>query len=154
MRRLRDSSELREAADLLESIVKETVPRGVADARGERLRRILVQLCTRAGFSTAVVAGGDGLPLAAHGLSFPLEAAGAVMSIMGDALKRVSSVLERREPASSMTIDLSYADKLVVRRFSEGEGIFFLRVVCPLHVDEHAEIEVSIDEISRLVRGA
>jgi len=155
MRRLRDSSEVREAADLLDAILKDTQPRDGASGggRGERLRRILVQLCARAGFSAAAVASGDGLPLAAHGLPFPSEAAAAAISIMAEALKRVADVAAQRA-ASSVAIDLTYTDKLVLRRFAEGDATYYLLVLCPQDVDEHAEVEVSIDEIASLVKGA
>jgi len=152
MRRLRDSSEVREAADLLDAILKDTQPRHGANggARGERLRRLLVQLCARAGFSGAAVADGDGLPLAAHNL--PFQSAGAVISIMGDSLKRVADVASQRE-AASISIDVNYADKLVVRRFAAADAPYYLLIACPQGVDEHGEVELSVDEIATLVSG-
>lgn len=151
MQRLRDSSEVREAAELLGAILEQTPPRGSDQAaRGVRLARILREMCARAGFAGAAITDARGLPLATHALPFPMEAAGALTAILGDVLTRVADMTSHAD-ASSVAIELGYFDKLVVRRFAERDAIYFLLVVCPARTEERAEIELSIDEISSLV---
>jgi predicted regulator of Ras-like GTPase activity (Roadblock/LC7/MglB family) len=155
MRRLRDSSEVREAVDLLGNIIRETPPRegGQAGSRGERLRRVLGRMCARSGFAAAAVTDGTGLPLAAHALPFPAETAGALASVLGTAMERVADVAGERN-VSSISVDVSLVDKLVVRRLSLPSAAYYLLVLCAQTVDEHAEIELSVDELRAIVEAS
>jgi hypothetical protein len=114
--------------------------------RADRLENILEALCRRAGLAGAVAADESGLALAATGGGLPAEVLEAFTSVLGEALERAGRILGRRA-ADTISMDLDYSDKLVLRRFDFGEQRYSLMAICPQGVDERSEFEVSIGQI-------
>lgn len=152
MQKLRDSSELQEAAVLLGEIIEATRRMDAAEAskRGERLERSLADMCARAGFKSAVVVDSRGLPLADHLSSIPIESVGALSAVLGDALLRVSSILGQA-PLPLLSIDVDLTDKLVLRRIEANNDNYFLAVVAPQQLDERSDLELSVDQIATII---
>ena len=155
MSKPRISSELNEAAALLGAIAEDVRRRASPlQGRGERLQRVLAQLCARARFKGAAVADAQGLPLATHNLPLAADAIGAIASVLGGALTTVGRATGHPE-AASITVELGLDQKLVVRRIAEGDPAYFLVVLCPLGTDERSEIELSLRQLGSLVgRGS
>lgn len=149
MSRLRISSELREAATLLGEIAEVSRARTLP-SRGERLQRVLSQLCTRAGLRGAAVADDQGLPLAVYNAPYRVDVLGAVASILGHALAHAAKVLDEGA-AHTITMDLGLDEKVVVRRFDSGDDTYYLVVVCPSELDERSEVEVSLTQLASIV---
>lgn len=150
MARLRDSSELKEAAALLGAIIQDTREASRSATRGDRLRQTLERLCARAHLRGAAVADAHGLPLASHDFPYSVDAIGALASVMGEAMAKVQSVTRDGE-AVSVAIDIGFADKLVARRFGSEDETYFILAVCPQDLDERGELELSIEEIRSVV---
>ena len=152
MQRLRDSSELKEATGLLDEMLKQqTAFRTSASARrGERLVASLRLMCDRAGFRSALVIDGNGLPLAVHEAAFSSESVAALSVVLDASLKRVSQMLGAGELVH-LTIDVNYEDKLVFRRFEVAADPYFLVLVAPQDADERAEVELSIDQLANII---
>jgi hypothetical protein len=152
---LRDSSEVKEAAELLEELARQTAAADAARAgnRGERLQHVLEQLCTRAGFLSAVACDPQGLPLAVHDCPIPQEALVALTSLLANTLSRTADITGWTQ-ASSLSVDLDYERKAVLKRFVVHDDPYLLLVLCPQGVDERTEIEVSIQELIVLIGGA
>lgn len=151
MVRLRDSSEVQEAATLLGQILLETKESELGSNRGERLERTLALLCSRARFTGAAVADGQGLALAAYNCPYDMEALSAFAAIMGEAIVRAGDTIGHAE-ADALSLDVNFTDKLVVRRFPVGDQTCLLLVLCPQELDERSEMELSIEQISTIIR--
>jgi predicted regulator of Ras-like GTPase activity (Roadblock/LC7/MglB family) len=118
--------------------------------RGDRLEYALVSLCERGGLSGAVVADGQGLPLADYQSPVGGEVLAAFTSVLGGALERAGQLLGA-QGADIISMDLNYTDKIVLRRFAlEGEP-YFLLVICSQDLDERTEVELSIDQITAIL---
>ena len=152
MQRLRDSSELKEAAGLLDDMLRQHLAyqTSATARRGERLAASLRLMCERAGFRGAMVLDADGLPLAVHEPAFAPESVAALSVVLGGALQRAAQMLGTGG-LSHMSIDINYEDKLVFRRFEAGGGDYHLVAVTPQESDERAEVELSIDQLSHII---
>ena len=147
----RISSELQEAAALLGQITDDVRRRASpTHGRGERLERLLAQMCARAQFRGAAIADDQGLPLAVHNLTLRPEGLGAIASVLGGALATVAKVTERPQLAT-ITVELSFDEKLVVRRVIEPDLAYYLLVLCPIAGDERGEIELSLRQLTTIV---
>lgn len=150
MPRLRDSSELKEAAALLGAIIQDTRDVTPLATRGERLRQVLQRMCARAHLRGAAVADAQGLPLATHEFPYSVEAVGALAALLGEVLAKVGGVTGDAD-VSSVAIDIGFTDKLVARRFRSEEETYFILALCPQELDERGELELSIEEIRSVV---
>ncbi len=169
MSTFRDSSELLEAAQLFRGLVLAREPAGPAEAavgsslgaasaassgfRGDRLEDALAAMCRRGGLAGAVVADSAGLPLAAHNSPVALESLAAFTSVLGEALEKAARYLGQ-PGADYITMDVSYQDKVVLRRFLLGERPCYLMVLCAQGTDERAEVEVSIRQVQSILTQA
>jgi len=118
--------------------------------RGDRLEYALASLCQRGGLIGAVVADGKGLPLADFQSPVGGDRLAAFTSVLGDALERAGQLLGA-QGADVIAMDLNYTDKVVLRRFSLDQEPYFLLVVCSQDLDERAEVELSIEQITAIL---
>jgi len=145
------SSELQEAATLLGAINDDIRHRsGMGRGRGEQLTRALAAICTRGGFQGAGIADENGLLLAAHNLPHRPDAIGAITSTLGQALASIGKVTGRPD-LSTIAVDLSYEEKLVVCRIDDAGPPYFLLVQCTLDTDARIELELSIGQLVEIV---
>ncbi len=144
------SSELLEAAELLGQLVAESRIGGAS--RGERLQRALSQMCSRGRLRAAAVIDDQGLPLAVYGDRFRGEVLGALSSIFGHALAQAEKILGS-EGMVHISADLEGGEKVAVRPFATGGSGYCLVAVCPLGIDERGEMELSVEQLSAIVRG-
>ncbi|GBC61117.1 hypothetical protein DENIS_2077 [Desulfonema ishimotonii] len=120
--------------------------------RGDRLEDALYAMCKRGGFMGALLVDSDGLPLAIYNRPVADETlAAAFTMILGDALGRAGKLLSGIDP-NNISIDINYTDKAVIRRFSINNLPYFLMTVCPQNVDERAEVELSIDQVTSILK--
>jgi predicted regulator of Ras-like GTPase activity (Roadblock/LC7/MglB family) len=167
MTNVKDYSEFEEAARLLAGIMA-AVPAPAAAApppaepvapgepgepvtRSSQLERVLTRMCQRGGFTGAIIADAHGLALAAFNTPVQEEALAAFTTVLGGALEKAASLLQMHD-ANNISLDISYTDKLVLRRFLTRERTVYLMILCPQQVDERTEIELSVDEITGILR--
>ncbi|MBI5694536.1 MAG: hypothetical protein HZC51_02195 [Nitrospirae bacterium] len=131
----------------------QAAPLPEAEFRGDRLENALSALCRRAGFTGAVVADRSGLALALYNSPVDGGLLAAFTSVLGDALEKAGPMLGQTG-AESISMDINYTDKVVLRRFNIDNRPYFLMVLCPQTVEERSEIEVSIDEIASIMTAS
>jgi len=148
MARLRDSSEVKEAAALLNGLLAE---QGSEHQREAKLERAIASLCERAGFSSAALVDERGLPVAVRSRSFAPETIAAFATVLGDALVRAATMLGKGAPAS-LTVELDFASKAVLRRFVVRDLPYLLIAFCPNDVDAQPEIELAIEPLAAILR--
>jgi hypothetical protein len=119
--------------------------------RGDQLEITVESMCKRGGFSSAVVTDSDGLLLAVYNTPVDDDALTAFTVVMGDALEKAGTLLNQRE-ANYISIDMNYTDKAVLRRFFINDIPFYMMIICPQRVDEKAEVELSIEQITSLLK--
>jgi hypothetical protein len=107
---------------------------------------VLESLCRRAGLSTAAAVDESGLALAVTGDVLPAESLAAFGSVLGEALERAGRILGHRA-ADTISMDLDYTNKIVLRRFELDERRYSLMAICLQGTDERSELEVTIGEI-------
>lgn len=166
----RDFSEIQEAAKLLSGLLKPEQDTGSergakpelashdklpeqlpvkAEAtgfRGDRIEEALQVMCRRGNFTGAVVADFTGLPIAAFNSPVGADAMAAFTSVLGSALEKAAHLLDQHE-ADNISMDINYADKVVLRRFNIKGLQYYLMLICPQNVDERGEIELSLEQI-------
>lgn len=171
MSKLWDSSEIKEAAALFNDILgrpkkapgqtKSPAPEPGAPAdnkgadgpvyRADRLEGALVSMCQRGEFSGSVLADNNGLPLAVYNSPVEGNVMAAFTSVLGQSLAETGRLLN--EPnANNISMDINYIDKIVLRKFFLENKPFFLMIICPQHVDERAEVELSINQVSAILK--
>jgi len=148
MTRLRDSSEIKEAAALLTGLLGE---QGSARYREAKLERAVGALCDRAGFTSAALVDERGLPVATHSISVAPDVLAAFAIILGDALVRAAGLLGRGAP-TTLWMELDLTTKAVVRRFVVRDIPYLLVAFCPHEVDAQTEIELSIEPLAEILR--
>jgi hypothetical protein len=119
--------------------------------RGDQLESILYGMCKRGGFSCAVVANQQGLPLGVYNSPVDVEILAAFTTVLGEAISKASRFLDQHE-ANNISLDINYADKAVVRQFTLAENPYFIMIICPQNVDERSEVELSLDQIVTLLQ--
>ena len=152
MAKLRDSSEIKEAAELFGQLLESNRAQDAQRIlkRGERLEGSLRIMCERAGFSGAAVADDDGLMLASFGVTIDNDVLSALAIVTDESLSRIAHLF-RREDINHSSVDINFQDKIVTRRFDVDDSPYFLLVVCPQETDERSEVELSIDQITSIV---
>lgn len=167
MRKLWDSSEIQEAAVLFKDLLKDiAMPRsavitdiytGAAEQvsphayRGDMLEEALVSICRRGDFTGAILADNNGLPLAIYNIPMEVDALAAFTSILGRSLEEAGRLFEQPD-ANNISIDINYIDKVVLRKFLVNDETFFLLIISPQEVDPRAELELSINHISAILK--
>ena len=167
MRKLWDSSEIQEAASLFKDLLKDvSMPRsailtdlytGAGEQvsphayRGDLLEDALVSMCRRGDFTGTVLADNNGLPLAIYNSPVDADALAALTSILGKSLDETGRLFEQPD-ANNISIDLNYIDKVVLRKFLVNDEPYFLMVISPQEVDVRAELELSINHISAILK--
>lgn len=119
--------------------------------RGDQLENILYAMCKRGGFSSAVVADDQGLTLGVYNSPVEPDVLAAFTIILGEAIGKAGRFLDQHE-ANNISLDINYADKTVVRRFFLADQPYFIMIICPQNTDERAEIELSLDQIIKLLQ--
>ena len=114
--------------------------------RGDRLKKALHAMCKRGGFSGAVVADTDGLPLAVYNSPVGDDVLAAFTIVLGEALDKAGKMLGQNE-ANNISLDINYMDKAILRQFSINDVSFYMMVICPQETDERSEVELSIDQV-------
>jgi predicted regulator of Ras-like GTPase activity (Roadblock/LC7/MglB family) len=164
MRTLWDSSEIKEAAALFNEILARSgeppgSPAGSpgmekvggAVYRGDRLEEELVSMCSRGKFSGAVLADIHGLPLAVHNSPVGDDVLAASTSVLAESLEKTTRLLNQPN-VNNISMDINYMDKIVLRKFFIDKELYFLMIISPQHVDERAEVELSISHISTILK--
>ncbi len=118
--------------------------------RGDRLENTLYTMCQRGGFQGAVLADDNGLPLAVYNSPVEDEAIAAFTTVLGDALEIAGKLLKQHD-ANNISMDINYTEKAVLRRFMISESPYFIMTICPQEVDERAEVELSIDQVTSIL---
>ncbi len=129
---------------------RQTLQTGASSFRADQLTTLLADMAARAGFDQVVLSDDTGLPLAAYGSEGGETVLSALAAVLGDALSRVGNYLET-EKGESITVDVGYADKLVLRRFDFAAGTFYVIVLCSQDIDERSELELSVDSIRQIL---
>ena len=150
---LQDYSEIREAARLVDDLIKQRALVSSELYRGDQLENALIEMCQRAGFNGATLADTDGLPLAIYNSPIGHEEIAAFTTVLGVALERAGSLLGEYN-ANNISLDINYTDKAVLRRFVINDTPFFLMVICPQEVDERSEVELTINQITSILTRA
>ncbi len=167
MRKLWDSSEIQEAAVLFKDLLKDfALPRSavITDLytgtgeqvsphlyRGDLLEEALVSMCRRGDFTGAVLTDNNGLPLAIYNSPMEADALAAFTSILGRSLEETGRLFDQSD-ANNISIDINYIDKVVLRKFLVNDEPYFLMVISPQEVDVRAELELSINHISAILK--
>lgn len=121
---------------------------------GDEIADILRGMCRRGGFAGAVLADASGLPLADFNCPVDPDAVAACSSVLGDAMRQAGRLLRQNE-ANNISMDINYVDKVALRRFELFGAPYYVMVICPQHVDERSEVEVSIDRLVEVLgRGS
>jgi hypothetical protein len=163
MRTLWDSSEIKEAAALLNDVLGKRAPspepppqikpganRTGHLSRGDQLDESLMSMCNRGKFHGAVLADDSGLPLAVYNSPVDDEVIAAFTSVLGKSLDRTAQLL-KQPTANNISMDINYLDKLVLRKFHIKEETYYLMIISPQLVDERAEVELTITHISSIL---
>jgi len=127
-----------------------SLPTTAGGYRADRLDEALVALCRRGGFHGAVLADEAGLPLAVHNSPVEVEVLGAFAAVLGEALNTASRFLDRRG-AEYISMDVDYAQKAALRRFSVATQQLYLMVLCDQGIDERSELELAANEIPEIL---
>lgn len=167
MRKLWDSSEIQEAAVLFNDLIRHsTTSRAAAPAskiadtgelvsqkeyRGEILEDTLVSMCQRGEFSGSVLADNNGLPLAIYNSPVEDDILAAFTTVLEKSLSETGRLLNQPN-ANNISMDINYIDKIVLRKFMVDNIPFFLMIITPQHVDERAELELSINLLTNILR--
>jgi hypothetical protein len=167
MRKLWDSSEIQEAAVLFNDLLKDfTIPGSAALTsrytgtgervsphvyRGDLLEEALISMCRRGDFTGSVLADNNGLPLAIYNSPVEADALAAFTSILGRSLEETGRLFDQPD-ANNISIDINYIDKVVLRKFPVNDEPYFVMVISPQEVDVRAELELSINHISAILK--
>jgi len=119
--------------------------------RADRLEEALVSMCSRGEFSGSVLADDSGLPLAVYNSPVEDGILAAFTSVLGKSLAETGRLLDQPN-ANNISMDINYMDKIVLRKFFVDENPFFLMIISPQHVDERAEVELSVNQISAILK--
>jgi hypothetical protein len=167
MMKLWDCSEIQEAALLFKDLLRHAPaappaapgktapgaeePPSQKPYRGDRLEEALVAMCKRGEFSGSVLADNNGLPLAIHNSPVEDDILAAFTSVLGKSLSETGRLLNQPN-ANNISMDINYMDKVVLRKFFVNDHPYFLMIIAPQDVDERAELELSINYISNILK--
>lgn len=118
--------------------------------RSDQLERLLAFLCTRAGFHGALVADQWGLPVAVHEVPMAAEQVAAFTSVLGEALQQADRLLGYAG-ANHISMDVDFADKIVLHHLQVGGTGYYLLVFCRQDMEDRAEIELSLAQLAEVL---
>ncbi len=118
---------------------------------GDQLELLLSNLCQQSGFQTAIVADDQGLPIGGYNPPIDVDRLAAFTSVLSMAIDKTPYFFNNSE-ANNISIDISYLDKVVVRKFLIDDIPFLLLIICPQEIDERAYIELFSDQITSLLK--
>ena len=121
--------------------------------RGDKLENALVSMCKRSGFTGAVVADNKGLPLAVYNSPVGADAIAAFTTVLGGALEKAGTLLGQHG-AETISMDINYSDKAVLRLFTISGNPYFIMVLCPQNIDARSEVELSVTQIIDILTGS
>jgi len=132
-------------------IVGEKVPE--TDRSLDPLEQALERMCRRGGFQGSVLADNSGL-LFSHFITarWKGDIMAAFTSIMGESMAQAATLL-RQPNANNISMDINYLDKIILRKFSIEDVSYFLLIISPQQVDERAEVELSITQVSDILKA-
>ncbi len=168
--RLKDSRELYEAASIFNVLLADNqeLPlkqQQVADAgvgvdaltekrpfRGDQLESVLYAMCQRGGFQGAAVADDQGFALAIYNSPVEEGVLAAFATVLGDAMGKAGRFLDQHD-ANNIALDINYIDKAVVRKFVLGDHTFFILIICSQEIDERSEVELSVEQVIKVLEN-
>ncbi len=118
---------------------------------GDKLEKLLENLCRQSGFQCAVVADKKGLPIGGVNTPVAIDVLAAFSSVLGDVIDKVPLFLEQYE-SGNISIDINYIDKAVVQKFLLEEESFYLLIICSQDIDERAYIELFSEQIIKVLQ--
>jgi hypothetical protein len=130
-------------------IMGEKVPE--TDRSLDPLEQALERMCKRGSFQASVLADNSGLLLATYNSPVEGDIMAAFTSIMGESMAQAATLL-RQPNANNISMDINYLDKIILRKFSIEDVPYFLLIISPQQVDERAEVELSITQISDILK--
>ena len=116
------------------------------------LEQALERMCRRGGFQGSVLADNSGLLLATYNSPVEGDIMAAFTSIMGESMAQAATLL-RQPNANNISMDINYLDKIILRKFSIEDVSYFLLIISPQQVDERAEVELSITQVSDILKA-
>lgn len=119
--------------------------------RGDRLENTLFAMCKRGGFQGSVLVDSDGLPVAVYNSPVEQELSAAFAMVLGEALGKAAKLLNQND-ANNIALDINFTDKAVIRCFHINTSPFFLMIICSQEIDERAEVELSIEQITSILK--
>ncbi|MEN8154310.1 MAG: hypothetical protein ABFR75_09835, partial [Acidobacteriota bacterium] len=72
-------------------------------------------------------------------------------SILGESLEKAASFLNQPD-ANNISLDINILDKIVLRKFTPDKIPYYLMVIAPQNIDERAEIEIVINQVSQILQ--
>jgi hypothetical protein len=120
------------------------------DHKEDMLEDALQILCQRGRFTSAIIADDQGLALADYNSPVDTAVMAAFATVLGGAIAQASHFLDQHQ-ANNISMDINYADKAVVRKFTIDASPFYLFIICPQDVDERNEVELSLKTIITLL---
>ncbi len=145
---------LREPSPVAGGKQDESVPALLQFAtRQEKLDATLQTACERGGFSGAALADASGMLFSA--VSAPLDAGAlsALAAVLADALERVARLGLPHAP-ETISLDVGFSEKLVMRTFAAGSTPLCLLVFCSSEVDAGSELELTVGAVSAILHEA
>ncbi len=115
------------------------------------LKKSLSGMCKRGGFHGAVLADFDGLPISAFNSPVSDEILAVYSSILGESIEKAASMLDQPY-ANNISLDINTMDKIILRKFTPKKTSYFLLIVSPQNIDERAEIEITINQVSQILQ--
>lgn len=121
--------------------------------RQEKLDAALQTACERGGFSGAALADASGMLFSS--ISAPLDAGAlsAMAAVLADALERVAKLGLPHAP-ETISLDVGFSEKLVMRTFVAGSTHLCLLVFCSSEVDAGSELELTVGAVSAILHEA
>ncbi len=119
--------------------------------RSRRLQDTLISMCTRGGFTGALLADGNGLPLSIHNAPFQEDLLAAFTAVMEEFLEKTERLLPQ-PIADTISVNFEETDKLILRKFLIKGTPYFLLIKCPRETDERNEMKLSITRLSMILK--
>jgi len=114
------------------------------------LEKSLSMMCKRGGFHEAVLTDLDGLPISVFNSPVSDGVLAVYSAILGESLEKAVSMLDKPD-ANNISLDINTLDKIVLRKFIPNKTPYFLLVVSLQNIDERAEMEIAINQISQIL---
>lgn len=118
--------------------------------RDDRIQHLLGAMCRRAGFTGAVLADREGLPLAAYHSPASIEAASACSSVLGEAMARAASLLEQSH-VNHISMTVSETEKICLHTFAVNGLPCHLLILAAQEIDEREEMLQCVRQLTQLI---